>query len=759
MLKQSSFLVLFPLLALGIYYGSQSVVNVRLILVFLVSVVLWLYFSYRSSKHGSWFYWLVVALGMFVVGQLSLVSELSWIEPREGEFAGHVYSVQTLSFDTRVLVRLIPSHLQVAVHLPLDVAIQPGDNLSFQGTISQPPQAPNPGVFSYRDYLSRLGVFGLCYPTEYQVQLTTTTTLLTRLRRKIRSNLEKQVRDPGLVLALVLGERDGLSSQRKELWRELGISHLLAISGMHVGLLALGLSLAAHNLPLPSFYKFLLTQMMLLGYVVVAGSGASAWRAFLVSLLGAYGGLRGVQVDSLHFWALIGWLLLLWRPALLFDPGFTLSFAASGGILLWAPTLTLKSKSRLLTSVGTSLIISVIAQISLAPLLLSYFGEVALLGPVSTLLFFPLVILLLMGGLGVALGLGPLGFGALVDQVMGLVEALERLLWPYAWQWVPRRLTPVQILLWWLLFIYAGWCLRRPRLTRPRRTLSRLARLFVAVLVITSLPSVVFTPLEITAVNVGQGDCYFIRTPSGVHLLLDGGGDSPYWQQRGRNVGEQRLVPYLRHRNVERLDYVILSHPHEDHLFGLLAVLEHLEVGMVIDNGHSHTSPSYARYLELIGEKEIPYHVARAGDRLDLGDGIMLSVLYPEELVPDLPSPYNNNSLVLRLDYGGMRALFTGDLEKPVLYDLVHNPQLDLRAQWLKVPHHGSRTSFLEEFYTAVNPRWATISVGPNSFGHPHGEVVEFLTESRIRWSTTERGPVTFFIWWGLWGRLLPSGS
>lgn len=747
--------MLFPLLALGIYYGSQSSVAVSLILVFVASFFIWMYLNYRNSRLRPWVYWLIVALGIISVGQLSLVSKLSWVQPVEGEFVGRVYSVQRLSYDTRVLVRLNTSRLQVAVHLPPNVAIKPQDRLSFQGKVAQPPQAPNPGVFSYRDYLGTLGVYGVCYPADYQVY-PTKATLLTKLRGKMKANLERHVRDPSLVLALVLGKRDALTAQRRDSWRELGISHLLAISGMHVGLVALGLSLGVQKLPLRPQHKFLLTQMVLLGYIVVAGSGVSAWRAFLASLFATYAGLRGIQVDSLHFWAVIGWLLLLFQPSLLFDASFTLSFLASGGILLWAPLLRLRLRSRLVTYIVTSLLISLIAQFSLAPLLINYFGEIAIMGPLSTLLFLPLVILLLVGGLGVAIGFGWLGLGSLVNQVMGIVDALERQLLPFAWQWTPVKVAIPQVLVWWLFFIYAGWHLRRPRLTKPRRTLTHLARVLVAVMVITSLPPVVFSPLEITAVNVGQGDCYFIRTPSGLQLLIDGGGDSPYWQQRGRNVGEQRLVPYLRHRNVKRLDYVILSHPHEDHLFGLLAVLENFEVGMVLDNGHSHTSPSYLRYLELIEEKEISYHVARAGDQLHLGDGITLKVLYPEKPLPDLLSPYNNNSLLLRLSYGGVSALFTGDLEIPVLYDLVHDPQIDLRAQWLKVPHHGSRSSFLEEFYLAVDPSWATISVGTNSFGHPHGEVVEFLEESGIRWATTEDGPVTFLIWWGLWGRLLP---
>jgi competence protein ComEC len=210
---------------------------------------------------------------------------------------------------------------------------------------------------------------------------------------------------------------------------------------------------------------------------------------------------------------------------------------------------------------------------------------------------------------------------------------------------------------------------------------------------------------------------------------------------------------------VERLDFVILSHPHDDHLSGLLAVLEEFEVGMVVDSGHEHSSPTYERYLELIASKGIPYQAVQAGDKLHLGEGITLTVLYPQSLRPHLPSAQNNNSLLLKLEYGGMAMLFTGDLEAAVLYDLAHDSTLDLRAQWLKVPHHGSRGSLVEEFYQAVDPVWAVISAGPNSFGHPHEEVLNTLNRRRIIWRTTQDGPQTFEVWWGVWGRFRRSAS
>lgn len=753
MQKHSRFLILFPALALGILLGSQSTVNVYLLIFFGATLLLWLYASYKNmSTHK--IHWLVLGIGMLLLGQLSSSGKMIWSTPREGKYTGLVYSVKALTFDQRVLVRLKRSRQQVAVHLPLDANVKVGDDLIFIGTVQKPPRAANPGVFCYQEYLHRQGVFGLVYPDSFTVHSPTRVPFLRRVRQKARKNLQAQLVDPGLVQALVLGERDGLTTERRDLWRELGISHLLAISGMHIGLLALLFGWLVHRLPLPMVLRVLLTQLFLLGYIVLAGTGPSAWRAFLVGLLASYGNLKKKKIDPLHLWAFIGWLLLLGQPTLVFEPGFTLSFAASGGIILWGKTLNFRFRSKVLAYVANSLIISIIAQLSLAPLLVYYFQEIALLGPLSTLVFLPFVIVLLVGGLAVALGLGSFGLGALLNQIMGIVESLERLLHPLAWQWVPKQLSLGQIVLWWLFFVYAGWCLRKPRVINPARTLDRLVWIFVLLIVLTSLPPFFFMPLEITAINVGQGDSYYIKTPQGKHILLDGGGDSVYWQERGRNVGLERLVPYLRYRKIERLDYVILSHPHEDHLFGLLAVLENFDVGMVIDNGHAHTSVSYQRYLELLETKEIPYFIASAGDTIKLGTNLTLKVLHPQDVLEEIPSAFNNNSLLLRLDYGGISALFTGDLEKDMLYDLAHDPDFDLRAQWVKVPHHGSKSSFLEDFYFRVRPRWATISVGPNSFGHPHQEVVEFFDQNKITWATTTDGPVSFFIWWGFWGRL-----
>ncbi|HHY14715.1 MAG TPA: DNA internalization-related competence protein ComEC/Rec2 [Firmicutes bacterium] len=756
MRKQSNFWTLLPLLVLGILLGNEKGVSLLLLGSFVALASLWLIATYRSRPRQNGLFWAVIVLGTLLLGQIAAVPLGGGVE-ETGSFSGVVRSVARLSFDTRTIVRLDSSRIEVAVHLPAHAEVAAGDRITFAGAVVKPPTAANPGAFCYRSYLKRLGVCGLCYPEKFALQPGGGIGLLGAIRNKMRSNLTSQLRAPGLALALVLGERDGLGAEQQERWRQLGISHLLAISGMHVGFFALGLGFVVHRLPLPGLVKLCLIQLIMLGYVLVAGSSVSAWRAFLFSLLGGAAAYRKLHLDGLHIWAVIAWVLLLIRPGYLFEPSFVLSFAAAGGILLWGSTLTVKTRSRALNYLVNSLLISVAAQISLLPFLLGYFGEIALLGPVATLLFLPLTALLLLSALGTACGLGPLGLAKLADLSIGLMGAWENLLLPYAVQWSPTAASLMEPGLWWLLFAYGGWRLRRPTVIRPGRTYLHLALLGAAVLFITTLPPVVRRPLEVTAINVGQGDCYYIKTPSGRHLLIDGGGDSLYWQQRGRNVGEERVVPFLRYRKVPRLDYVILSHPHEDHLFGLLAVLEHFEVGMVIDNGHPLSTLNYERYLELIADKSIAYHQARAGDCLPLGDGITLKVLYPERVRTNLTSAYNNNSLLLKLEYGGQNLLFTGDLENAVLYDLAHTGP-GLTAQWLKVPHHGSRGSLLPAFYDAVNPTWAVISTGPNSFGHPHQEVLDFLTGRKIDWRTTADGAVTFLVWWGLFGRFIRGG-
>lgn len=242
--------------------------------------------------------------------------------------------------------------------------------------------------------------------------------------------------------------------------------------------------------------------------------------------------------------------------------------------------------------------------------------------------------------------------------------------------------------------------------------------------------------------DVGEGEAVFIRSPEGQTLLVDGG---------EQEAGPQVVLPYLRKQGVSRLDVVVATHPHSDHIGGLLAVLEQMPVGRVLADGQIHTSYTYEQFLRLIEQKRIPFQLARRGEQWRLGSWTV-TVLHPSE--PLLPAGLNSNSVVLRLTYGQVSVLLTGDLddagEERLLAergtettkatpsgnsrktagssDSPAAEVADVRATVLQVPHHGSRGSTSSAFLAHVSPSIAVIQVGAdNPYGHPHSEVLHRL--------------------------------
>lgn len=754
MTSSTRFVPLFGAIALGTVLGSRDshFEPGTIGCILCCTVLLWLLLEYRGNRCAKWLFWMVVVTAAFLRAELAF-REVQWGPEPVQEAVVTAVQVENSGAFLRVLGRYPEQKTRVALHLPVHERVEVGDQVVFTGSISTPEAAPNPGVFCLKTYLASQGATGVCWPDEYEIQCAHRRPLLQRIRSCFAANIQRSLSDPALVLALVLGDRSQLSAEQKERWQRLGTAHLLAISGTHFGLLALMIGVIVNRLPMGRLAKFGVLQAFLCGYLVLAGPRPSTLRAFLTGLIGGWGGLRRRRISSLEVWAWVGCCLLVAEPRLVTDISFQLSFGAAGGIILWGPMLGFGRLPRAIRWAASSLALSAVAQLSLLPLLLLRFGSVPLLGVVATLIMVPFVSALLIGGILLGLGLGGLGLNPLMEKLLALLEVVETGLGRWAAVWQPMRVG-IDVWLLWLLFIWAGWSLRKPQVTRPRTTLRRLtwAALFLALLF--SLPPPWKYPLEVTALNVGHGDCVFILTPWNQVVLVDGGGDSPYWQERGRNVGLERVVPYLRHRGVRKVDAVVLSHPDEDHLFGLLAVLEHFEIGAVFDNGQPAASQTYEKYVALLADKGIPRYKVRAGDQLTLRGGVRIRFLHPrEETVQFLT--HNDASVVAALDFQRTTVLFTGDLERVGFLDLVeHSRGDDLRADVLKVPHHGSRSSLEPRLYDVVSPQWALICAGHNSFGHPHEDVLHHLADRRIKWRTTYHGPVSFFALLGfLWVR------
>lgn len=239
--------------------------------------------------------------------------------------------------------------------------------------------------------------------------------------------------------------------------------------------------------------------------------------------------------------------------------------------------------------------------------------------------------------------------------------------------------------------------------------------------------------------DVGQGDCVFLRTPSGRTMLVDGGGGQG--QSDSDVMGLRVIEPFLRREGINCIDILVLTHPHDDHVQGLIPLLRDFRVGMVLDPGISYESECYGRFLSLVEARRIPYRRAVRGQVVDFGDGIRAEVLHPPTSggLVATEDDVNNDSIVLRITSPGSSLLLAGDIgieaEDDILRFRVH-----VRSDLLKVAHHGSGSSTSDEWLDAVRPRWAVISVGRNnSFGHPSREALERLAAHGVKAYRTDR--------------------
>jgi competence protein ComEC len=260
--------------------------------------------------------------------------------------------------------------------------------------------------------------------------------------------------------------------------------------------------------------------------------------------------------------------------------------------------------------------------------------------------------------------------------------------------------------------------------------------IIVAILVWLAAMTTPDNKLHIFVLDVGQGDAILIRTPSHHHILIDGG---PSPEAITAELGEK--LPFWN----RTIDLVILTHPHEDHLAGLVEVLRRYEVKQVLEPDLSDLefdSPAYSEWHKLIEEKGIKCTIAHAGQRIELGDGVRLDVLHPQAtLLQGTDSDVNNNCVVLRLTYGEVSFLFTADLEEEGERCLLEQG-IELESTVLKVGHQGSADSTCLEFLNVVQPQVAVISVGAdNPFGHPSPEVVERLNGTEL-FRTDEQGTI-----------------
>ncbi len=559
------------------------------------------------------------------------------------------------------------------------------------------------------------------------------------LRRHIAERLQATLSREAAALGvtLLLGEPGALDDDAQAAVRGAGLSHVLAVSGLHVTLLAGGL-VALLGLALRRIRALtaridasraakLLGVPLALGYAALIGDAPSAWRAAITASL-AWGleaaGRRGHPIGVTAGAALIAAAL---HPDDLPRPGFALSILATAAIVS-----TPGARVDALWKTGVA--ITVRTTIATAPIVLWLFGALPAVAVLANVVVVPLATLLLMPALALhamlacaSPALATLTAPIAETATAAFVGAAEVFAAVPAGQELPPPSVPQGLV---VALACAAWLL-------DARWRARLVVLALACLALAGAEvhlRIAERPrgrVRVTFLDVGQGDAALVDLPDGRLLAIDAGGAVG----GGVDPGARAIVPLLRARRRERIDVLVLSHPHPDHYGGLTAVLDAMEVGEIWDSGQAAAEEPEGEVARMLARAGVPVRGPRElCGRAHAFGGAWLRVLWPCPAHDSGWGP-NDNSLVLDLRFGGRRFLFTGDAEAHAESALIAR---ELGAvDVLKVAHHGSRTSSARELLAALRPRVAVVSAGrENRYGHPHPEVWDRLrrgTECALR--------------------------
>lgn len=641
-----------------------------------------------------------------------------------------------------------------------------GSIVRVKGKLSVFEKASNPGQFDARSYYQILKISYRLNQAEISYKTTSCHVFsekLYQLKRFLSGKLSNALpeEEAALMQTMLLGEKSGMDRELKELYQRNGIAHILAISGLHISMLGMGLYRLLRKCAVPMKGAAAAAAGLMFLYGVMTGFSVSALRAIVMFSLRMLGILMERSYDMLTAAAVAAVGILLEQPLYFFHSGFCFSFGCVFGIGLLLPALTggdekpefvkrgrihaQPSQGEILWQQAVKGLLGALAMAMITfPIYLWYYYQFPIYSILLNLLVIPLMSFLMGAGLlllGCQLLCPVLGtpFALLIEGVLTIYEAACKFCdnlpgnpftfgQPEKWQMVLYLLLLLAILLF------------KKKIKLPIRWGIALA----ALLLLIWRPG---SELKITFLDVGQGDCIYIENDNGDCYLVDGGSSSV------NNVGKYRLLPFLKFQGAGTLEAVFVTHPDEDHCNGIMELLEQGEAqGIRVKNlvlpdvSESAKNEGYQTLVQAAGKAKIPISYLSRGQRLENGR-LILTCLHPEK--GDMNTEPNEYSIVLKVSYGNFSALLTGDIEgngeRELTESLTEEPAGG-RITVLKAAHHGSKYSTPETFLESERPVYAVISCGKkNSYGHPHKELLERLencgAETLITW---ESGAVSF---------------
>ncbi len=641
-----------------------------------------------------------------------------------------------------------------------DIRLRYGDIIRFEARLKRPRSFWNPGAFDYEAYLARKGIHAIASIGEKdQIEIIGNTgniffVRLSEMRDKIKEAITNSLTGPpaAILLAMIIGDTTGLTDEIRDTFMASGTTHILSISGSHLGLIAvfifffmwLLIGLLPERLLLritmyttPTKIAAATTIVPVIFYTLISGAQAATVRSMIMILVYILAVLVDRGNDILNSLALSCLIILLIDPLSIHDISFQLTMVSVLFIALaievrkWMTSEGRGDGEGFINSVKgkifTYLFITVAVSLGTAPIVAYYFRQVAWVGLFANSIVVPFagLVIVPLGLLSsiISIFTGTFFLSGLNEFLLNLFYELVRLFaqMPYA----ETHIASPGILYLSLFYILVFLLYRQ-------RQINYKSAVFTALILFTLIARPLIAQLDrnfkITFLDVGQGDSAVIEFPDKKVMVIDGGGIFSETFDIGRAV----LAPYLWDRGIYTIDYLVLTHPQLDHVGGFPYLLEKMKIKEVWENGDEGGSIAYRRFAGLIKKKGVLQKTELSDMKADIRD-VKVSVIGERE-----SASINDRSIVLKISNGDYSLLFAADIEKGAQEALLKYD--GIKSNIIKVPHHGAKSSLNEDFIKAVNPQVAVISVGfQNKYKHPAPEHVEAYEQNGARIYRTDR--------------------
>ncbi len=605
--------------------------------------------------------------------------------------------------------------------------------IKVEGKLEKPTEARNPKMFDYQLYLKSKKIHYILYTNRSNIEVIkskndkiTLLGLRNNIKEYIYEKTLKMLPNNGpVLLSISFGDKDILDEELYENFRLSGIAHILAVSGLHFGLLSIFLNAILLKLRLKETKRIVILLSIIWMFTILVGFTPSAIRASIMVTLFTLSNILDRKYDLFTSLSTVAFIVLLINPFLIFSIGFQLSFGAVLSIGLFYNPIHKRLVRLLPESINKLFSVTLSAQLGTVPLTAYYFNilspwalfiniiMVLLVGYIVPMIFIFLIFLFIHESISIIIA--PV-LNILIKLLIHIAKFNSFL--PF------NNINVISPSLLFLIFYYSIIILslnenRKSLNINKKRIILILFSIYLSIYLIS-----VFYPrdLKITFVDVGQGDCILIQTPRGQNILIDG----------GKSIKEDFLKEFLLKNRIGKIDLAVISHIHDDHIGGIINLLGEVNIGLILMPKTPFSSEESILLNEKTYKEGVEIIYIDRNHTIRVEQDLVLKAINPsKDILRSTGNDENNNSLVILLDYKNFESLFTGDIEKETENDIitkVHDIDIDV----LKVAHHGSDTSTTQGFLDSFTPETAVIQVGKNTYGHPNKTVLSRLRKNNI---------------------------